>query len=67
MPRIIGGKYMNEASKVFQEGEFEKQKEKTQKLPQKENITSENFEKKIQDGVKSGNYVAYKASDLCNN
>ena len=53
--------------KVFQEGEFEKQKEKTQKLPQKENITSENFEKKIQDGVKSGNYVAYKASDLCNN
>ena len=50
--------------KVFEKAQIEQQKENTQKSPQKVKLTPENFEKKIRDGVESGNYVAYKASDL---
>lgn len=50
--------------KVFEKAQIEQQKENSQKSPQKVKLTPENFEKKIRDGVESGNYVAYKASDL---
>lgn len=50
--------------KVFEKAQIEQQKGNSQKSPQKVKLTPENFEKKIRDGVESGNYVAYKASDL---
>lgn len=51
--------------KVFQESKSKKEDNK-RNLPEKVKLTSESFEKKIQENIESGNYVAYKASDLYN-
>ena len=50
--------------KVFQNNKYEKDYASKKELPQKVKLTSETFDKKIQEGIESGNYVAYKASDL---
>lgn len=52
--------------KVFQNNKYEKDYASKKELPQKVKLTSETFDKKIQEGIESGNYVAYKASDLYN-
>ncbi len=48
--------------KVFQNGKSDKRNENN--LPKKTKLIPETFEQKIQKGIESGNYVAYKASDL---
>lgn len=48
--------------KVFQNSKFDKRNENN--LPKKTKLIPETFEQKIQKGIESGNYVAYKASDL---
>lgn len=52
--------------KVFQNIMSEKDYDSKKKLPKKVKLTSKTFDKKIQEGIESGNYVAYKASDLYN-
>ena len=41
--------------KVFEKAQIEQQKKNSQKSSQKVKLTPENFEKKIRDGVESGN------------
>lgn len=48
--------------KVFQNGKSDKRNENN--LSKKTKLIPETFEQKIQKGIESGNYVAYKASDL---
>ena len=50
--------------KVFKSCISEKEKGNTNNLPKKVKLIPENFEERIQKGIESGNYVAYKASDL---
>lgn len=52
--------------KVFQDNNSKKEDPSIKNLPNKIKLTSETFEKKIQEGIESGNYVAYKATDLYN-
>ena len=52
--------------KVFQRKKEEKENRNIEKIPRKVELSPDEFGKKIQEGVKSGNYVAYRASDLYN-